>query len=152
MQVQIAISLVSCALLCACASPSAPMSIAGIKQEVVVTERAFAKTMADRNLEAFAAFIAEEAIFFSGSSPLRGRQAVVDGWARYFTAPTAPFSWEPEEVEFLATGRLAFSSGPVKNPQGKIVARFNSIWRLEDSGQWRIVFDKGSDVCNCASP
>jgi hypothetical protein len=27
------------------------------------------------------------------------------------------------------------------------VATFNSIWRLEPSGQWRIVFDKGSRDC-----
>jgi ketosteroid isomerase-like protein len=119
---------------------------------VFAAERAFAKTMADRNPEAFATYIAEEAIFLSGSSQLRGKEAVVDGWAVYFTAPTAPFSWEPEEVEVFASGRLAASSGPVRNPQGKVIARFNSIWQREDSGRWRVVFDKGSRVCGCESP
>ena len=44
----------------------------------------------------------------------------------------------------LESGGLAWSTGPVRDPTGKIVARFNSIWRLEPSGQWRVVFDKGS--------
>jgi len=52
----------------------------------------------------------------------------------------------------LDSGTLALSSGPVFDPDGKQIATFNSIWRLEAPGQWRIVFDKGSAACNCASP
>jgi ketosteroid isomerase-like protein len=32
----------------------------------------------------------------------------------------------------------------VRSPSGEVVGRFNSIWRLDDDGQWRVVFDKGS--------
>ena len=119
------------------------------KQQVAATERAFAKTMADRDLKAFASFVAEDTVFFSGPKPLHGKQAVVDYWARFYTAATAPFSWAPDEVEVLDSGNLAISSGPVRNPQGKLVSRFTSIWRLEAPGQWRIIFDKGSEVCDC---
>ena len=59
----------------------------------------------------------------------------------------APFSWEPEQVQVLDSGTLALSSGPVRNPEGKTVATFTSIWRLEAPGVWRIVFDKGNRVC-----
>jgi len=38
----------------------------------------------------------------------------------------------------------AFSSGPVFDAQGTEVGRFNSIWRLDPDGVWRIVFDRGS--------
>jgi ketosteroid isomerase-like protein len=140
------------ALLGACATAPTPGELASARQDVLATERAFARTMADRNLEAFSALIADEAVFFSGATPLRGRKEIVAGWARLFSAPTPPFAWEPDEVEVLSSGTLAFSSGPVTNPQGKVVARFNSIWRRDDTGRWRIVFDKGSDVCNCGSP
>jgi hypothetical protein len=44
----------------------------------------------------------------------------------------------------LDSGTLALSSGPVRSPDGKVFARFNSIWRLEAPGVWRVVFDKGS--------
>jgi uncharacterized protein (TIGR02246 family) len=139
----------SCLLLAGCATrmPTLPPEMA--KQQVNDVERAFARTMADRDLKAFAALVAEDTVFFSGPKPLHGKKAVVDFWARFYSGPAAPFSWEPDEVEVLASGNLAISSGPVRNPQGKIVSRFTSIWRLEAPGQWRVIFDKGSPVCDC---
>jgi ketosteroid isomerase-like protein len=122
------------------------------KAQVVATERAFAKTMAERNHAAFGSFIAEEAIFFSDSTPLRGKRNIVDAWAPLFVAASAPFSWEPDSVEVLDSGTLAISSGPVLDAHGKLIGRFNSIWRREAPDTWRIVFDKGSPVCNDAKP
>jgi ketosteroid isomerase-like protein len=113
----------------------------------MAAEQAFAQTMADRDHEAFASFVADDAIFFGGPEPLRGKQQVVDGWARFFEGSDAPFSWEPAEVEVLESGALALSSGPVRNADGELVARFTSIWRREADGTWRVVFDKGCDVC-----
>lgn len=103
-------------------------------------------------LIAFASFVADDTVFFSGPKPLHGKQAVVDFWARFYREPQAPFSWEPDEVEVLGSGTLAISSGPVRNPQGKVFARFSPIWRLEAPGQWRVVFDKGNPECDCARP
>ena len=114
-----------------------------LQEQVRSAERAFAKTMADRDLEAFSTFVSEEAVFFGGSGILRGKAAVVDGWRPLFGEADAPFSWEPEVVEVLPSGTLAHSSGPVKDPQGTVVATFNSVWRLEADGRWRVVFDKG---------
>jgi ketosteroid isomerase-like protein len=118
-----------------------------LRQQVVMTERAFAKTMADRDLQAFGRFISQEAIFFSGAKSLRGRQQVIDGWRKLYEGPSAPFSWEPETVEVLDSGQLALSSGPVHDAAGKRVGKFTSIWRLEAPNTWRIVFDSGCDVC-----
>lgn len=136
-------------LLSACAS--APLrtasDTAALAQQVADTERAFAKTMADRDPAAFASFLASDAIFFSGAEPLRGKQAVADGWRALYEKPAAPFSWAPEQVEVLASGTLALSTGPVRDASGKRIATFNSIWRLEAPGVWRVVFDKGSAVC-----
>jgi ketosteroid isomerase-like protein len=114
-----------------------------ITEQVWAAERAFARTMAERKLAAFAEFIADEAVFFSGTTALRGKGKVVEQWSPYFTGPQAPFSWEPDQVEVLASGTLALSTGPVRDPEGKIVARFNSIWRLDAPNTWRLVFDKG---------
>lgn len=113
------------------------------------TERAFANTMAQRDFEKFKTFIAEDAIFFSGTTPLRGRQQIADAWEGFFKEPLAPFSWEPEHVEVLESGTLAWSTGPVYNADGKKVGTFNSVWQLDASSQWRVIFDKGNDVCNC---
>jgi ketosteroid isomerase-like protein len=141
------------AVLAGCAgglSPTPKVDIAQLQQQVTAAERAFAKTMADRDLAAFGQYVAEDALFYSGPTPpLRGRQAVVDYWKRFYDKPQAPFSWEPDKVDVLDNGTLAHSSGPVKDPSGKVVSRFNSVWRQEAPGVWRVVFDRGEPVCDC---
>ena len=123
-----------------------------IQQVVADTELAFARTMAERDHAAFVRFVSEEAVFFSGTKVLRGKQQVADAWKPYYQGPTAPFSWQPERVEVLQSGALAMSSGPVRDANGKLIATFSSVWRLEAPGVWRIVFDKGNEVCDCAKP
>jgi ketosteroid isomerase-like protein len=103
--------------------------------------------MADRDLKAFGTYVSSETIFFGGKGPIRGRDKVVEVWTRFYEGPAAPFSWEPETVEVLDSGTLALSSGPVHDPDGKLVNRFSSIWRLEKDGKWRVIFDKGCPVC-----
>ena len=142
-------ALTLCSLLVGCAVSPSQLTVDEARQQVLATERAFAKTMADRDLRAFATFIAEEAVFFSGPTPLRGKLKIVDSWTRFYATPVAPFSWEPEDVEVLESGTLALSSGPVRDAQGKVIARFTSIWRREAPGIWRVIFDKGNEVCNC---
>ncbi len=111
---------------------------------VEAREIAFAATMAERDIEAFADFISPEAIFFSGDTPIRGREAIVEAWTRFFEGPAAPFSWRPDLVQVLDSGALALSSGPVYTPDGEMAGRFNTIWRKDPDGVWRVVFDKGS--------
>lgn len=124
-------------------------TVAELTAQVRDAENAFAKTMADRDLHAFEFFLADDAIFF-GREALRGKAAVVAAWKGFYEGDRAPFSWRAETVEVLDTGRLALSSGPVFDPQGKQTATFNSIWRREPDGRWKVVFDKGTCVCGDA--
>lgn len=145
MRVPLPSLLLCAALLTGCAAPSVrpPVDRAAVERQVADTERAFAKTMADRDLAAFSSFLSEETVFFTGPQPLRGKQAVTDGWKRFYEKPAAPFSWKPDRVEALDSGTLALSTGPVFDPAGKCIGRFTSIWRQEAPGVWKIVFDKG---------
>lgn len=143
----VAACLAGVALHADCASAQPKVSRERATQEVIATERAFAKTMADRDHAAFTRFLADETVFFGGKEPTRGKANVSAEWKPYFAKPAAPFSWAPEHVEVLDSGALALSTGPVRDADGKIIATFNSIWRREPNGAWRIVFDKGSDVC-----
>jgi ketosteroid isomerase-like protein len=134
--------------LSACAAAPPKISHDQATREVFATERAFAKTMADRDFAAFQTFLADETVFFGGKEALRGKAAVAAKWKSFYDKPAAPFAWEPATVEVLDSSTLALSTGPVRNAAGKTIATFNSIWRREASGQWRIVFDKGSEVCD----
>jgi ketosteroid isomerase-like protein len=132
---------------CATGATMDSVNLEAAKQQVADAERAFAKTMADRDLSAFRTFLSQETIFFSGDTPRRGPDRVVEDWKRFYAPGEAPFSWEPRVVEVIDSGRLALSSGPVRDPKGNVFATFTSIWRLEDDGRWRVLFDKGSPVC-----
>ena len=61
--------------------------------------------------------------------------------------PGARTAFRARVLAALIAGTLALSSGPVLDPSGREVARFNSVWRREGPGVWRVVFDKGSPIC-----
>jgi ketosteroid isomerase-like protein len=124
---------------------------AQLAEEVRRAESGFAMTMADRDHAAFVSFLAEETVFFGGQRVLRGKAAVAGAWKGFYEGASAPFSWRPEQVEVLDSGGLGFTSGPVFDPAGKRVGTFNSVWRREADGRWRIVFDKGCPPCDCAT-
>ena len=137
-------------LLCVPAVPAAAAEdLAKLASQVRATEIAFAKTLADRDVKKFTSMIAPDVIWLA-DVPLRGPAQVLTRWQKFFDAPQAPFSWAPEIVEVQDGGKLALSTGPVLNPDGKRVATYTSIWRREDSGEWRIIFDSGSPACDCA--
>ena len=121
---------------------------AALTEQVRQAERAFAKTMADRDHAGFARHLADDTIFL-GSRPLRGKAEVAGAWKRYFEGARAPFSWEPERVEVNDAGTMGLSTGPVRDETGKQTGTFSSIWRREKDGRWRIIFDNG---CNCVPP
>lgn len=127
-------------------------SLAELAQEVMDSERAFARTMASRDLAAFGAFVADEAVFLVGPTPVRGKQQIIEAWRGYYLQPAAPFSWTPERVEVLDSGNLALSTGPVRDPTGRLIRTFTSIWRLDASGTWHVVFDQGCEVCAQCEP
>lgn len=115
-------------------------------EQVRATELAFAKSMADRDFPGFVAHLSSEAVFFDEKSVKHGAAEVAAAWKPLFSAGTVPFAWAPDRIEVLSSGTLALSTGPV-TVGGKEVARFNSIWRLEAPNTWRIVFDKGENIC-----
>ncbi len=140
--------IVATMLLLAWDAPAAEQEIERLREAVAKVERAFAKTMADRDSEAFASFLADEAVFLSADTERRGKAAVAAHWTeRFFATAEAPFSWAPETVTVLDSGGLALSTGPVWDGEGNRIATFTSIWRREAPGVWRIVFDKGNRYC-----
>jgi len=138
--------VIACAALAALGiARGARVAPGGLRAQVLEAERNFAATMARRDFEGFTGYLSREAVFMRPGGAARGKAAVADAWRAYFDKPAAPFSWTPQEVEVLASGTLAFSSGPVFDAAGKQVGRFNSVWRLEGPGTWRVVFDRGCD-------
>ena len=137
--------------LLAQASPSAPWPDAAELERrteaLRAAELAFAASMAERNFAAFRAALASDTVFFNGrGEPLVGPEVVAAAWQRFYEGPTPPFAWAPDLVVVLPSGELGRSTGPVSDPSGRVVQRFQSIWRRQADGGWRIVFDFGTPV------
>jgi ketosteroid isomerase-like protein len=140
---QVGLAIAASCIVAPSTAAAQPPPLDLLRQQVGDTERAFARSMAERDFAAFARHLSEHAVFWNGPTPLVGKAAVMAAWKRFYEGEQAPFSWEPDQVVVLADGTLAHSSGPVRDPNGKLIARFNSVWRQESPGLWRIVFDKG---------
>ena len=105
-----------------------------------------AAAFAARDVAAFRRFLAPDTIWM-GQAPLHGPDAVMAAWTGLLTSPKPPFSWSPDLVLVLPSGDLARTTGPVLDPDGKPVGRFQSTWRRKPAGGWEIVFDFGTEVC-----
>ena len=90
------LALATC-LLGACAGAFSTGDQANVQQQVMERERAFARTMAERDHSAFTTFLSEEAIFFSGDEAIRGRAAVASAWRQATSASAhSRFQYSPE--------------------------------------------------------
>lgn len=122
---------------------------ASLEDAVREAETAFARTMADRDHARFTSFLHPDAVFLGNASIMRGATQVAEGWKPYFEGARAPFSWSPDRVAVAGSGDLAVSTGPVSNPDGKVVGTFVSTWRRGEDGTWKIILDSG---CRCPVP
>lgn len=139
------LSLIVVCLIAAATAGRARVSNDDLRSQVMAHERAFAATMAARDFEAFGHYLSREAVFMAGGDALRGKAAVLAGWRRYYDGGQPPFSWEPQQVEVVESGTLAYSSGPIHDGAGRRIGSYNSVWRLEAPGRWAVVFDRGCD-------
>lgn len=111
--------------------------------EVRATEIAFAAAFAARDVAGFRRLLAPDTIWM-GKEPLHGPDAVMAAWNGWLTSTQPPFSWSPDLALVLPSGDLGRTSGPVLDPAGKAVGRFQSTWRRKPAGGWEIVFDFGT--------
>jgi len=119
--------------------------------EVRCAEIAFSLALEHKDIEAFAAMIDDDARFIGNLfTPRRGRDEIIEGWAGFFTDDAARMLWRPQIIEVLQEGDLAMSRGPYRmrgtlqsGDEFESWGIFNSIWRRNQDGEWRIVFDAG---------
>lgn len=126
------------------------VAAADLAIEVRCREIAFSNATENRDLEAFMSFLDSDARFV-GASVLRGPEQIAATWRVFFMEDGPSLKWRPQFVEVLDSGDLALTRGPYrlksKAPEGQPIEEwgtFNSIWRIDSGGSWRIIFDAGS--------
>ncbi len=127
-----------------------PIALADAVSDVRCREIGFSNAAENRNLEAFSTFLDEDARFV-GRSVMRGAAEITAAWQVFFSEDGPAIRWRPAFVEVLEDGELALTRGPYRvisrDENGARVEQwgtFNSVWRKQDDGTWRVVFDAGS--------
>lgn len=135
--------------IAACLIGTGP-ALADLVDDVRCREIGFSQSAENRDYAAFKSFIDGDARFV-GSDVLRGVEQVAEVWSVFFAEDGPTIRWRPQIIEVLENGTLALSRGPYKSESldadGNNVeswGTFNSVWRLNEDGEWRVVFDAGS--------
>jgi hypothetical protein len=110
---------------------------------LIEQERAFAKMSVEKGTRAaFLEFLADESLLFTpGPAP---------GKLYYRNRPELPMrlSWAPEFADVSAAGDLGYTTGPWEIRQTPTdppasFGHFNSLWRVQKDGQWKVEVDLG---------
>jgi ketosteroid isomerase-like protein len=117
---------------------------------LVASERAFAAMSAAKGMkEAFLTYLAEDAVVF--------RPTATNGRKTWEAQPpsTATLLWEPEFAEVSSAGDLGYTTGPWElhppadstgapaPPERYLYGHFDSVWKRQRGGVWRVVADIG---------
>jgi ketosteroid isomerase-like protein len=113
-------------------------------QKIYETEREFEKVVAEKGMNAgFIEFLTADGVLFNPDVE-NGRNA----WSKRPKSP-ASLTWNPNWIEVSSNGALAYSVGNgVYKPKGKddsteYYSHYLTIWRREQSGEYRVVLDVG---------
>jgi ketosteroid isomerase-like protein len=128
-----------------------PVSVTADTAEIVrCHEIGFSRSAETGNRARFESFIDDDARFV-GNSVRRGVTEISQGWSVFFAEDGPRIKWRPQYVEVLSDGQLALSRGPFRmtsvDGEGKPIevwGTFNSTWRRQPGGGWKVVFDAGS--------
>ncbi len=127
-----------------------PAAVADDAQDVRCREIAFSLSVEKKDVTSFASFIDDDARFV-GSSVSRGPVDVTEAWSVFFADDGPLIKWRPQIIEVLKDGNLALSRGPyrmtARDEEGNTTEHwgtFNSIWRKDAEGSWKVVFDAGN--------
>jgi ketosteroid isomerase-like protein len=130
------------------------LDLQGAAAEIVKADAAFARSVADKNRDAFLSFLAE-ATTFGGGTPneLHGRDAVMKEWGEFFTADGPTLTWQPTKGEVIGAGDLGYTIGRSvfrrKAADGTVTERhgqYVTVWKKEADGSWKVIFDTGSTL------
>ncbi|MEO6798463.1 MAG: DUF4440 domain-containing protein [Rhodanobacter sp.] len=116
-------------------------------------ELSFAHSVQQHDRAAFAAHLANDAVFdATTATPTRGRAAIVQHWVGLLDGKMVKLRWYPHQVVVSGRGTLAYSSGPylvenrAPNAQPRYTTgHFATTWARGSDGVWRVAFDAGDE-------
>jgi ketosteroid isomerase-like protein len=123
-------------------------NIQGMKEEILVTEKAFKERVAEWGIrDAFVYFADENAVMVRNNNLIRGKKEIMEYYDRQ-DLQKIRLMWEPEFVEVARCGDLAYTYGSYtyssKDSTGHEMIStgiFHTVWKKQEDGSWKFVYD-----------
>src|SRR5262245_51579004 len=134
--------------------PAQPKGKDDAKTELMDADRAFAKATAEKGIDGWMSFMADDAVRIAplGGKAHVGKAAVRELDAAMFADPKRKLVWEPTDGGAFADGKHGFTTGRSKvlarNDKGEEevlrTGAYVTWWRKGDDGRWKVILDTGA--------
>ncbi|HSM88135.1 MAG TPA: nuclear transport factor 2 family protein [Candidatus Limnocylindrales bacterium] len=106
---------------------------------------AFAQATAERRIEGWMEFFAEDGAIIREGKILTGKQAIRQFYEPVFANRDFTLSWVPTKAEVSKDGTLGYTYGDAEAKVGAVTSRgmYVTVWR-RINGKWKVVLDLGS--------
>ena len=120
----------------------------------------FAAATAEKGLEGFGSFLADDAATLRPNKPvISGKESVIAAWTPLLNNHTLSITWKPMTAAISSSGDLGFTVGSYEitktEEKGKQVfatGKYVTIWRKQHDGSWKVVFDTGVTDLTAEAP
>lgn len=132
--------------------PLVAATTAGEEGILLERDREFDRVTAQKGLEGFLSFIAEDAAFFPANAQIAlGKEGARVVWSDALTTPGLSIRWKPLKADLAQSGELGYTYGTFESrgpgADGKTVTRYGkyvTIWKKQLDGTWKVVVDIGT--------
>lgn len=124
----------------------------GPEQALLEWDAEFDRLTAEKGLDGFLSFIADDAAFFPAGGHISvGVQAARAIWGELLTTPGVSIRWKPLKAELARSGELGYTfgtyvlrqTGPAGEPQESF-GKYLTMWRKDKDGIWKVAADIGT--------
>jgi ketosteroid isomerase-like protein len=127
-------------------------ALAGANRDALLAaDRAFDAATADKKLDGFSSFLADNVSTLRADQPvLRGKAAMQNAWKPLLENQSISLRWQPISAEISKSRDLGYTVGSYTvtrtDEKGASIAgtgKYLTLWRLQSDGSWKVEFDTG---------
>jgi len=120
-----------------------------IRNEILLTEKAFEKMAAEKSIsEAFYHYAHDSAVILRENDTLIKGKENIRAYYRKMDNKGAVVNWAPDHIDVSSSGDLAYTYGwyiwKIKNENGDTTEYkgiFHTVWKRQKDQSWRYVWD-----------
>ncbi len=138
-------------LLLLCMLCAVPVLAGDAAAALMQADRDFDQATAQKGLEGWMSFFADDARLNQRGGPIEGKAAVRAFYAKMFSRKNFSIRWKPLHAEASKDGSLGYTFGEAQisweEPNGetrRADGRYVTVWRRQADGAYKVVTDLGN--------